>query len=123
VGGEQLDELEVAVQVLPAVVGPQGLDVHARHGLGAGDQAVGEPAVGQCDDQVVDRTVGSALHDVQAQDVGAGLAERGRERAEHAWPVRQDDAQQVRHDSSPFPWLPPVSVLAVSAMFPSHDPP
>ena len=85
------------VQVVGAEIGPQRLHDDARDRLRAGDQDVGQATRGQLDEQVVDGSLGPALDDVQADDVAADLADRGRDGAEHAGTVGQDDAQQVRH--------------------------
>ena len=100
-GRERVDELEVAAQVGGAVVRPDRLDDDARDRLGGRQQPVGEPARRHDDEQVVHRSAGPALHHVQADDVAAGGADRGRDGPQHAGTVGQHDAQQVGHVRQP----------------------
>ena len=74
--GDLVDQLELPMRLEQAGVWPDAVDSHPIEVLRRGDQHVGHGPGRQLDDQVVDGIVGSPLHHVERQDVGAHRAER-----------------------------------------------
>ncbi len=74
-----VDQLEFTMCLQQAGMGADAVDEDAREVLGGGDQGVRHGALRQIDDQIVDRVAGSALDDVERQDVGTDRAERNGE--------------------------------------------
>ena len=67
--------------------------------LGLRDEGVGEGAVGDVHDDVVDRDTVETVHDVEADDVRVNGSQGHREGAEAARSVGQHDAEEIRHDA------------------------
>ncbi len=97
-GGQGFDEVQVVRDAdVVGRVWAQGLHAHPGYGLGCGQHGVGQPGRGQLDDEVVHGAVRATLDDAKADDVDAGLTQGGRDGAQGAGTVRQDEAQQIRH--------------------------
>ena len=77
----------------------QGVHDHAVEPLGGRDEGVGEGAVGDVHDDVVDRDTVETVHDVEADDVRVNGSQGHREGAEAARSVGQHDAEEIRHDA------------------------
>ena len=95
--GQRIDDVEIAHRLGGAGMRPERFDVDAWDRLRRGDQGVREPAIGQADDEVVDRAVRAALDYVKGFDVDAGGTESGRDGTQRTRTVRQDQSQEVRH--------------------------
>ncbi len=72
------------------------LDVDAVDLGHLGHEQLDEPAVGQLDDQLVDRSSAASLEDLDADDVAPDRADAAGDRAERAGTVRQPDPDHVR---------------------------
>ncbi|BBY56892.1 hypothetical protein MSAR_00280 [Mycolicibacterium sarraceniae] len=73
-GGDVVDQLQLAVGFQQPGVRPDGVHPDTVEAFGRRDQSVGHRAVRQIDHQIVDGVSGSALDDVEGQDVGADRA-------------------------------------------------
>ena len=98
--GQRLEQLQLAVGVQRPGERAERLDLTPGHGLGGGDQAVGQPVAGEVDHDVVHGDAATALEDVEGHDVDAGLAQRGGDGAQDAGPVGHHQAQEIGHGSS-----------------------
>ncbi len=104
-GGHGFDEVQVMLNAGTAgQVRAQGFHAHPGHGLHGGQDGVDEPVRRERDDEVVHGAVRAAFDDVQADDVDGSLAQRGRDRAQGAGAVRQDEAKQIRHVAKNAVW-------------------
>jgi hypothetical protein len=83
-------------------VRPHRLHLDAGHGLGRSDEHVRRPSGRELDGEVVDGVAVTALDDVDAEDVGACVAEGGGDGPEAARLVRQYDPEQERHATRPL---------------------
>lgn len=90
-----VDEFEFAMRFQQSGVGADGVDPHSTQGLGGADEHVGHRAIGKIDHQVVNGVSGSALHNVQRQDVGPHRPQRDGKRTQAAGAVFKFDTQQI----------------------------
>jgi hypothetical protein len=101
VGGDLLDQLQLAAGVQLARVRADRLHLDPGHRLGRGDQHVRRATGGQLHRQVVHGQAVRPLDDVHPEDVDTGHAECGGHGAQTARLVRQHDAEQERHAAQP----------------------